>query len=720
VLVDRLIALERGDYATKSGRDHFMARFALQRLTEPDFIWTPYKDFISPLHDNTAGIAGNWTHTWGPRVTSEFKFDFASDELYWNRAHPEIPTLTTTPTITHAANIPPLLGLPVTLPGSPEFYAYRNRNKTTQAIYSTIFTRDRHTTTVGGGLLLRYNFGYLTAGEIPEIVFSTYSTYGFLDDEPVGVYTSINRLTGNLLPASGFNRNYYYPQFYAFAQDSFRLSSRLTLNYGVRYDNFGGPKNTGSTKDVQLQLGPGGGDFNTELAGATLYPGNGGNETIFRADNTDFAGRFGISWDPFGKSKTVLRAGYGIFYDGPFDNLWQNVRSNNLALVLYNIPQFVTTNYLQPVASVLAPYIGQTRGLLANANFPGITLVDPGLRNGYAQDAFAGVQQFITGSLTMELNGTMSLGRRLITTDIVNRLYTSFDTFTFRASNSLPSDVYWRSSQGKSDYTAMSAMVKYRYRTLFLQGAYTWSHAIDNQSDPLVGDFFDLNFTTITVASSDTPRATFATQFDSKGDRGNSDFDQRQNLFLLGVWQSEGRGFWTRGWEISSLAAFRGGFPYTVSSENTGGVFAPGGVIETQRADVINPAAVTLVTPRPGSGGVFVLNRAGFAPPANANVVGNSGRNAFRGPGLYNIDVSLARSFSIPKLREGTRLTIRADAFNILNHPNLNNPSSLLSSTNPNFGLETFGRAGTASGFPATSPVNETARQIQMLVRIEF
>lgn len=703
-ILDRLIALERGDYTTKSKRDHLMARLALQRLTEPDFIWSPYPAFISPLHENTEGIAGNWTHTWGPRVVSELKFNFAADDLWWNRPHPEVPTLTTT--------ADPLTGLSVTLPGSPAFYGYRNQNHTTEAIYSTVWTRNRHIITAGGAAIFRLNSGYLTAGANGEYLFNGIVNFAF--DQPSDLYVTINRLsTTPTQPA--FDRSYYYPQLYFFAQDSYRVSSRLTLNLGIRYDNFGGPENTGAQKDALLQLGPGG-DFNSRLASASLLQPSSGNQTVFGADNGDVAPRFGFSWDPLGKSKTILRGGYGMFYDSPFDNLWQNVRSNDLALVNYSIRG--SFNYLSPMSSVLPGFAAQTPGALFASNFPGITLMDPKLRNGYAQDGFVGIQQAIGGNLTLQVNGTMSLGRRLITSDIVNREFTTTATALGRPNESLP-DVYWRSSQGNSDYTALSTIVQYRWRTLMLQGAYTWSHSIDDQSDPLVGDFFDLDFTSAVsgASGSGNTRASFATQFDSNGDRGNSDFDQRQNLFLLGIWQSQGRRLLTRGWQISYMAAFRSGFPYTVTSPSQGYSFGAG-EIENQRANVVNPNAVTLSTPTKGVGGIYVLNPAAFAEPSSANLVGDSGRNEFIGPGLYNVDFSLARTFAIPKLPEGTRFTLRADAFNLLNHANLNNPDTLLGS--PTFGLETYGRQGVASGFPAVTPVNETARQIQVLLRVEF
>jgi hypothetical protein len=261
--------------------------------------------------------------------------------------------------------------------------------------------------------------------------------------------------------------------------------------------------------------------------------------------------------------------------------------------------------------------------------------------------------------------------------------------------------------------------------TLLLQGAYTWSHSIDNQSDPLQGDFFSLNFTSLNGGGNNGPVSSFAQQYNSNGDRGNSEFDQRHNLFLVWIWQPQPRGWLangrafsrvTQGWRVSGLAAFRSGTSYTVFAPQLG-IPDSGGTIENQRADLLNPASAVYKNPANGPGGVYLLNPAAFGLPAGGDP-GTSGRDQFIGPGLYDIDASLARSFRIPKLREGTYFTFRADFFNILNHANLGNPDSLLG--DKNFGLSTYGRQGTASGFPAVAPLNETARQIQLLLRLVF
>ncbi len=695
VVVDRLVALERGDYNFHGSRDRLMGRVAIGRTTEPDFIWTPYTAFISGLHQTTTGAMANWLHTWSPGLTSELKVNYNDDLLWWNRAHPEVPTLAS--------------GDGTLLPGSPAFYPYSNHNRTPEIIYSSVWTRNRHIVTAGVGMLFRLNSGYLAAGQGGEYIFANVIDFAF--DEPQYFRAGINRLSE--VPAQpDYNRSYSYNQNYFFIQDSFRVTSRLTLNYGLRYERFGAPQNTGAVKDALVTLGPGT-DFNLRLASATLQiPQGGGEQQIFGADNLDFAPRFGFAFDPAGKGKTVLRGGFGIFYGGPFDNIWQNVRSNEITLPLYTVASNGPVNYLAPIASVLPSYANQSSA----SDFPGLTLIDPRLRNGYSQTSFLGVQHAPNEHLTLDLNGTSALGRRLTTTDIVNRQFT-LTTGDGRPNETFP-DVYWRSGEGLSDYYALSALARYKTRTLQVQAAYTWSHSIDNQSDPLVGDFFDLDFTTINNASASALRSSFAQQFNSSGDRGNSDFDQRQNLFLLGVWRPDFRRIALRGWQVSWLAAFRSGLPYTVETITTQAPVFGQGEIQNQRANLITPSSAVYPNPQPAAGGVILLNAAAFAEPANASVLGNSGRNAFTGPGLYNLDFSLARTFAVPRLREGSRLTVRADAFNILNHANLNNPDNLLGS--PTFGLATWGRAGTASGFPAVSPVNETARQVQLLLRLEF
>jgi hypothetical protein len=695
VAIDRLIALERGDYTTNDGRDHIMARLNIARLLEPDFEWFVYPEFISALHQYTTAGMGNWMHTWTPRLTSELKLSFSDDDLYWNRAHPEVPILES--------------GDGVLLPGNQAQYDYKNDNKSLEAIYSTVWTRNRHIITAGVGLLFRFNDGYFRTFESGEFGFQSVVNFAF--DQPSGMYATVNRLSPTLtLPDP--DRSYRYTQSYFFAQDSFRVTSRLTLNYGLRYELFGSPENTGPVKDVLVQLGQGS-DFNARLASATLVQGT-GNQKIYGADNGDFAPRAGFSYDVFGKSKTVLRGGFGMFYDKPFDNLWQNISLNSTVTPIYTFKPGSTLNYLQPIAATLASLPNQ-----ATPQSGSLILMDPNLRNGYAESVFLGVQQSLGENLTLDLNGTGSRGRRLLTSDIVNRQFTLTTGVDGRPNENM-GDIEWRSSQGNSDYSALTALVRYHWRTLQLQGAYTLSHSIDDQSDPFGSEPVNLQFTS-GGGTGGSFRSSFAQQFNNNGDRGNSDFDQRQNLFLLGIWHSDRRNVLARGWQVSWMAAFRSGFPYTVEAPINNFVYGTA-AIENQRADLINPGSAYLASPQPASGGQIVLNAAAFGVPG-VGLVGNSGRNAFRGPGIYNLDFSLGRSFRVPRLGvlrlpESTRLTVRADAFNILNHANLNNPDPLI--TSPTFGLETYGRQGAASGFPSVSPVNETSRQVQMMVRLEF
>ena len=216
-----------------------------------------------------------------------------------------------------------------------------------------------------------------------------------------------------------YDREYSYNQYFLFAQDTFRLTPRLTVNYGLRYENYGSPRNVGPNKDALLQLGSGA-TMNEQLAGATLVTPPSGSEQLFGTDNLDIAVRVGASYDLLGNGRTLLRGGFGTFYDRPFDNLWQDLRSNDYVLTSFAIPG--SFNYLNPIASVLP-------GLAQNSTpnpypFPNVTLVAPDLLNGRTSSYFAGIQHRVTNDFTIEVNGLGTYGRNLITTDIINRQFT--------------------------------------------------------------------------------------------------------------------------------------------------------------------------------------------------------------------------------------------------------------------------------------------------------
>jgi hypothetical protein len=157
----------------------------------------------------------------------------------------------------------------------------------------------------------------------------------------------------------------------------------------------------------------------------------------------------------------------------------------------------------------------------------------------------------------------------------------------------------------------------------------------------------------------------------------------------------------------------RSGLPYTVYA----GIQNCQPVCNT-RANLIDPAGYQAN----GSimGGEVLLNAAAFSIPVDGTN-GNTGRNEFRGPGFWNLDLSLSRMLVVPGMGERGRIELRADAFNVLNHANLQSPQPFLGAIDvlPTFGDALFGRTGN-SGFPALTPFVENARRVQLLVRFRF
>ena len=693
VSIDRPSGIGRIDRLFGNGKHRLTGRLAAADVSRPDFEWTPYKAFVSGANESSYSVAVSLQSALTPRSTNELRFGSILDNFNLDRAHGEIPILTVSG---------------VTLPGSPVFSIFTNRIHTTEALDNYTRTQGRHITTVGGGVLIQGISGALTAGDNGQYGFATISDFGI--DKPNLFRAPLDRQALPTFALPQFYREYRSNDFFLFAQDTFKLTSRLVLNYGVRYDSFGAPQNVGATKDAQVQLGAGP-TFAIRLANAQLVRPASGDESIYAADRNDWAARLGFSYAPFGK--TVIRSAFGTFYDRIFDNAWQNVRNNDFVLPTAFPITASSTDYLAPITSVLPTYQRQP----VNIQFPDpltqsarapVTMFQPGFRTPYVQSYFFGVEQQLSQSWTAEGYYMGSVGRKLITTDSVNRV-----------GSAGPGPILYRANQGTSEYNAFTTVGRYRGRWGDFQISYTLSHTIDNQSDVLTGDYFNLNPTRLTPSSAGgSGISAFTQQFNSSIDRASADFDQRHNLVFFSVidlpqlHSSSMLSYVLRDWKFAQLAALRSGMPYTVFVP-----IAPTSGILNQRANLVAPSLLYANEGKPVAGGVQLLSAGAFAPPA-AGLVGNTGRNAFRAPGFYNFDISLSRSFAAPLLGEAGRLSIRADAFNFLNHANLNAPVAILGSSV--FGVARFGRSAPDSGLPVLSPVSDTSRQIQLILRVQF
>ncbi len=210
------------------------------------------------------------------------------------------------------------------------------------------------------------------------------------------------------------DRNYKYGQYFLFAQDTYKITQRLTVNYGIRYEFYGGPENTGSTKDALIQLGSGN-TLAQQLEGASLTQPT-GRESAALSIEQRFC-KYGPALPTICSVPGVrcCAVASGRFTTGLLTNLWENSGNNNLLLPVLPLPRG-TTNFLRRVQR--PPYLPRTD---PGQFVPRLDLVDPDLRNGRVKSYFAGVQQRITDNLTLEVNGLGSYGRALITTDVINR-----------------------------------------------------------------------------------------------------------------------------------------------------------------------------------------------------------------------------------------------------------------------------------------------------------
>ncbi|HTF72205.1 MAG TPA: carboxypeptidase regulatory-like domain-containing protein [Edaphobacter sp.] len=550
---------------------------------------------------------------------------------------------------------------------------------------------------------------------------------------------SYNPLTGKPMPGQ-----YQYAErtFGLFAQDTWRVTRRVTMNYGLRYDNFGNPYPTAGTPLANFHLG----------SGATMAEqvANGINKQQKHVYNQDmnwiFSPRAGVAWDVTGSGKWVVRGGYGIYRDWvTLGNAENNLKGNPPGFVL---PTFYNNG------STAAPIFGygtqntypfgfpypafQGTALDAKGGIPGAQIgvggVDGNLKSPYTETWSAAVERQVTNNMVasigyvgqhsgdLQYGGGSSFGNsfsgdvNVFEGDLLKHLSCT-PTSPGEPDSCVGTQTRLNSSFGAvnytfngpwSNYSALILAVKGRFAQRgFVTASYTRSVSKDNSGALPIGNY-----------PIEYPLSRFY---------GPSGWDVPNRLSVGWSYQlpalHNGQGFFGRvasGWEISSLTALQSGLPFTavtsgalsVSEDSLGKVaYQPGS--GDFNADGDNNDFPNVTTYHTGNSrkdyikGVFArcsgtnLDACGNFTLPQLGQEGNERVNQFRNPGFAQVDATFKK---LTGITEGIKLDLRLDFFNLFNRVNLT-------------GVNTDAASGSTFGVSTSTQI---PRQGQVGARLEF
>jgi carboxypeptidase family protein len=480
-----------------------------------------------------------------------------------------------------------------------------------------------------------------------------------------------------------FNFMYVAP----YVQDDWKVNEKLTLNLGLRYDYRTVPYETNNRMAWRNLANPQGGLLvaDESLAAGGIVDGVYYQEAGRRnPENPDrfkvFAPRLSFAYRPTESGKTVIRAGYGIFFDsaegreidGAAD-VYPYVSRGSYSQSLGQTAPLLTSDQLFP--SFLAGGVATP----AKNTFLAVNQ-SPEPRNPKVQQWSLGVQHQLSQTTIAELNYVGSHGSNLLMRrNIAQALPYTASNPTVAGRKPFPNfGVYIDSDwSGWSDYHAMNATVTHRGRSLLTTVAYTFAKSTDSKS-AAAGIGQDL-----------AGWQGFLDNHDVKRDHGLSDFDVDHRVVASFVWSLPfGKGqrmggsssglkqTLVGGWQVNGIYLWQRGFPFQVTANDVGGVLDTFG---TNRANIVGDI-------HSGGGSIEQwFNTAAFAQPALGSF-GNSGRNILRGPGRNNLDLALFKNFDLPR---GATLQFRFESFNALNHPQFTGGGLSRNVRNANFGVLT-------------------------------
>jgi hypothetical protein len=478
--------------------------------------------------------------------------------------------------------------------------------------------------------------------------------------------------------------------FAFFAQDDWKVHPRLSLNLGLRYS----VSTVSREKNGFLQ--------NFDLDTLTVTPVG---EKVHNMDTNNFGPRFGFAFDVFGTQETVLRGGYGIFYNRELPASWGSPHANSFPSSSISIGDlFGLGNCPVPPATWGYPV---DRSIFDGCGTSARFAIERDIDTAMAQHWSLNVQQDLgVGVLTVGYVGnhvTHLLTDGVISPRNLNRADIDFFGFNLRR---LPQfgDIYLVGGYPSSNYHAMQANFRRNLsKGLQFNFNYTWSHTIDN----VVGFFKD-----------------YQDEFDTSSERASSDQDVRHNFSFDATYDVPVRSVWeggprwiVDGWQLSTISQFRTGLPVNVTMQ--GGTF--GGF--SMRPNLI--AGVDPYSPSnsrcPGySVPDCQFNEDAFSDPG-VWVPGTTPRNFLRGLGFKQVDFSVAKR---TRITENTSLQLRMDIFNLFNFVNFADASGgLAPGDTPNTLRPTafFGRSTSTVGNQLGGLLGFGGpRQIQLSARFNF
>jgi hypothetical protein len=518
--------------------------------------------------------------------------------------------------------------------------------------------------------------------------------FGSLDDFLAGMPDDGSQITGNT------NRNTFENSHAAYIQDSVHVTRKLTLNWGLRYDYFG------IVQDKQ-------GNFTNidPTTGNLLLVGAG---RLYQPDYNNWAPRVSAAWDVFGSGKTVLRAGYGIFYDAFSQDMFEGHLPFNSSF-----DPGAAYNGFGPNPIAFAPATGDP--LAAGVPVYGFSSaqpdafgVDQHIRTPYIQNFNLNLQQQLTRKTVLQIGYVGSNGHKLLRFRDINQptLATiqqtpygpesiaadpTFDPIsnpnvagcfcTPRPFGTFPFNfVNYEEGSANSNYNALQTSLRINdWHGLTSTVNYTWSHSIDDASD---GEDF--------VPNASQPNDSTAP---IGSNRGNSNFDIRNRFTWNFIYQFPNHnGSWKRltdGWGINGIVTVQSGQPFQLNYNFEDDYDGSGE--DFGRPDVVGPIVYHKHDPNnfldltafavpctlaigtgagncqlvdPSTGAICAVQA--ISPTCiNSQHFGNEGRNSLIGPNFRQFDFSLFKSTAIT---EKLKLELRFEAYNLLNHPNFSSP----------------------------------------------